>query len=177
MINYINNIRTVNGGVVKEISIGGVKFFVELLGPAYSRHKDNICCYYDKVDDVNVEVAVSKQNSEWYFEIYRFKENSIHSYYSKRYLGINRVPDKYKAMALIVLNGYAKNFYVYSMIRLFRILDKYAHIWLPILLLMIIFYPLSIISFFDVALILGVRQIIISILQIYKQKHKNNDTI
>lgn len=110
MINYINNIRTVNGGVVKEISIGGVKFFVELLGPVYSRHKDNICCYYDKVDDVNVEVAVSKQNSEWYFEIYRFKKNSIHSYYSKRYLGINRVPDKYKAMALIVLNGYAKNF-------------------------------------------------------------------
>lgn len=110
MKEYINGIQTVNCGTIKEINIGNNIFKVELLSREYSGHADNICCYYDKVDDVNVEVAVSIQNNHWYFEIYRFKPGNTHSYYSKRYLGIERVPEKYKAMAMIVLNGYRKYF-------------------------------------------------------------------
>lgn len=110
MREFINGIQTVNCGTIREIVIGSSRFRVELLGGEYSSHKDHICCYYDKVDDVNVEVSVSIQNGNWYFEIYRFKPDSTQSYYSKRYLGLERVPEKYRAMAMIVLNGYRKYF-------------------------------------------------------------------
>lgn len=107
---YINGIQTVNCGTIREIVLGGSTFKVELLGREFSSHKDNICCYYDRVDNVNVEVAVSIQNGNWYFEIYRFKPGSTQSYYSKRYIGIERIPEKYRAMAMIVLSGYRKCF-------------------------------------------------------------------
>lgn len=110
MKEYINGIQTVNCGTIKNINIGNKEFMVELLSKEYSGHESNICCYYDTVEDVNVEVSVSIQNNHWYFEIYRFKKGSTHSYYSKRYLGVENVPEKYKFMAMIALSGYRKYF-------------------------------------------------------------------
>jgi len=106
----INGLKTVNGGVVKEIVSYDHSYNVEFLSEDYSGHKDNIAVVYFLDDGVKTSISLYRNSQgKPKFCVYKYKGDEIQHYYSKIYDPV-LLPDKYIQYAKDLVRAYTIEF-------------------------------------------------------------------
>lgn len=104
----ISGLVTVNGGTLVDID----KYLatVEVMGPGYSSHKDNMIAVYAKEGNVKVEVVYHRNSKS--FMIYRFRSHSDTQHYwsARRSYDWMMNSPKYGNLAKTCVGAYAQIF-------------------------------------------------------------------
>ena len=106
----INGCSTVNCGKVRPVKVLDTVEFVELLGPGFSSHKDHVVCWYDVMDGVKTEVALSFDSKGIMVVIYKFKELRDSQHYWSRAYRLKDLPAKYKKGYIVCKSAYDQIF-------------------------------------------------------------------
>ena len=106
----INGCSTVNCGVIRPIRFLDTVEFVELLGPGFTSHKNHVVCWYDRIDDVKTEIALSFDSKGMMIVVYKFRDLRDSQHYWSRAYNLQTLPTKYKKGYMVCKTAYDQIF-------------------------------------------------------------------